>query len=182
MRGMKDRKWTKLGETEVKTNNLSPCFDKTFMVNYKFERDQILKCEVFDQDDKGKELIGNYECALNNVLTSNNQTIVGELSMGEVNSKRGRIYVTANSVSASNHVARMKVSCHVLDKKAKEKKGFLCFCKSPEDNPFLVIERQSTIKEDRGKDNWILVLETEEIEGELDPKFHKISINIFHLC
>ena len=54
---------------------------------------------------------------------------------------RGRIFLVANSVSKSNNVAKFEIVCHVIDKKNKEKKGFLCFCKPPEDNPFLVIER-----------------------------------------
>ena len=190
VKGMKDAKWSKLGETKTIPDCLNPDFPEIFLVNYKFERDQILKVEVFDEDEGGdfnnrvRELIGNFECPLNKLLTAHNQTIKGELVMGQAKkmSQRGKIYITGNSVSASNDVAKMNVICHVLDKKNKEKKGFLCFCKPPQDNPFLVIDKKSNIKEDRGKEEWTRVLNTDEMEGNLDPEFRKISINMFHLC
>ena len=34
----KDKKWTKLGRTETRTDDLNPDFDKVFDINYKFER------------------------------------------------------------------------------------------------------------------------------------------------
>ena len=99
--------------------------------------------QVFDEDENDPDdLIGNFECYLNKLLTAHNQTIKGELTMSDSRSgARGKIFLTANSVSKSNDVAKMNIACYVLDKKNKEKKGFMCFCKPPEDNPFLIIER-----------------------------------------
>ena len=86
----------------------------------------------------------------------------------------------ANSVSKSNNVAKMAMRCYVLDKKKKDKKGFLCFCKPPEDNPYLIIERQGP--SDGNKIEWMRVHETECQEENLEPQFSKISINMFMLC
>ena len=100
--------------------------------------------EVFDEDDDDDpdDLIGNFECFLNKLLTAHNQRVTGDLRMDEKRSKtRGKIYITASSVEASNDMAKMDITCRIIDKKAKEKKGFLCFCKPPTDNPWLRIER-----------------------------------------
>ena len=100
---------------------------------------------------------------------------------------RGKIYVTANSVSASNDVAKMDIMCRIEDPKEKGKKGFLCFCKPPEDNPWLLIERQGPNDEKSGgKINWIKVWDSEEhrydYKSNLSPVFKKISIHMFKLC
>lgn len=38
IKGEKDRKWVKMGETETKENDLNPNFEKIFTLNYLFER------------------------------------------------------------------------------------------------------------------------------------------------
>ena len=59
--------WGKLGETEVVANNLNPSFTKSFMVNYIFEKNQVLRVKLFDADegDDPDDLIGYYTCPLN---------------------------------------------------------------------------------------------------------------------
>ena len=46
-----EKKWQRLGQTEVAWNNLNPIFIKTFMVNYLFEKNQTVKVEIYDYDD-----------------------------------------------------------------------------------------------------------------------------------
>lgn len=55
-------------------NNLDPVFMKTFMVNYLFEKNQTLKCEVYDFDGEGgqSDLIGQYSTRMNKILTAVN--------------------------------------------------------------------------------------------------------------
>ena len=77
-------------------------------------------------------------------------------------------------------MAKMNIVCHIIDKKNKDKKGFMCFCKPPEDNPYLIIERQGP--SETSKINWVRVYESDVEEDCLDPHFKKISINLFHLC
>lgn len=137
--------------------------------------------EIFDEDDDENQLIGNFECFLNKLLTAHNQTIKGELVMaGSRSGTRGKIYLTANSVSNSNNVAKISMQCRIIDKKNKEKKGFLCFCKPPQDNPYLIIEKLGP--QIGNKNNWQLVLKTECQEDMLNPLFKKCSINMFSLC
>ena len=47
----KDDKWHKVGETEKVMNCLDPNFTRPFSVNYMFEKNQILRVEVYDYDD-----------------------------------------------------------------------------------------------------------------------------------
>ena len=96
---------------------------------------------------------------------------------------RGKIYVTANSVSQSNDMAKMNIVCRIVEPMKKEKQGFLCFCKPPIDNPWLRIERQGPQDDrDHGKINWMRVQDTDVYEGNLNPEFKKIHINMFKLC
>ena len=96
----KDKKWTKLGRTETRTDDLNPDFDKVFDINYKFERNQIVKVEIFDHDDNdADDFIGNFECELNKILTAHNQTVKGVLTMEQKRKEaRGKIFLTAHSV------------------------------------------------------------------------------------
>ena len=96
----KDKKWTKLGRTETRTDDLNPDFDKVFDINYKFERNQIIKVEIFDHDDNDPDdFIGNFECELNKILTAHNQTVKGVLTMEQKRKEaRGKIFLTAHSV------------------------------------------------------------------------------------
>ena len=73
IKGEKDKKWVKLGRTETKYERLEPNFDKIFEINYLFERNQIIRVEVFDEDDDDKDdLIGNFDCPLNKLLIAHN--------------------------------------------------------------------------------------------------------------
>mmetsp|Transcript_27236 Transcript_27236/g.36400 ORF Transcript_27236/g.36400 Transcript_27236/m.36400 type:complete len:212 (+) Transcript_27236:172-807(+) len=164
LKGEKDKKWCKLGSTATMPENLDPNFVEEFEINYLFERNQIIRVEIYDEDDPQRlndDLIGNFDCPLNKLLTSNNQTIKDNLRMKSGKSDiRGRIYIIANSVSESNDIVKMDIVCRILDKKKKDKKGFLCFCRPPEDNPFLVIEKQGPSEGER-RHNWVEVFRSE---------------------
>ena len=51
-------KWERVGITDVEYDNLSPNFPKVFDVNYYFERNQIIKIEIFDKDDNLIKMYG----------------------------------------------------------------------------------------------------------------------------
>ena len=142
--------------------------------------------QVFDEDAKGNELIGSYDCELNKLLVAPNQCIKSNLMNGDM--EQGTIILTGDAVKDSNAMARMEIICRIIDKKKKDKKGFLCFCKPPEDNPYLVIEKW--VENDSGEageevkkeSDWIQVLTTEPVMDELEPEFSKIEVNMFLLC
>ena len=76
--------------------------------------------------------------------------------------------MTAHSVEKSNNMARMNIICKITDFK-KDKKGFLCFCQPPEDNPKLVIERQGEALEGTNKIKWVQVYESDVMIGNYSP-------------
>lgn len=126
-----------------------------------------------------------FECYLNKLLTANKQTIKGDLVMPENSGgNRGRIILKADSVENSNHQAVIETEIHILDPKKKKQKGLACLCRQPEDNPYLLIERQSIMDGDSGGfgHGWMRIYETEIKFGELDANFKKISINMTRLC
>ena len=49
------------------------------MINYLFEKNQILKCEVWEEDIDDSDLIGQFSVAVNKLLTANNCKIKGDL-------------------------------------------------------------------------------------------------------
>ena len=63
-------KWQKLGQTETIWNDLCPDFVKSFLINYFFEKSQILRFEVYDYNDVTPALMGYTEIALNKLLSS----------------------------------------------------------------------------------------------------------------
>lgn len=65
-----DKKWQKLGQTEVQYDCLNPFFVKSFMINYLFEKNQTIKCEIYDFDEEEHEMIGQYSVQLNKLLTA----------------------------------------------------------------------------------------------------------------
>ena len=64
-----------MGRTKTIHECLDPDFPELFFVNYKFERNQMIRVQIFDEDENEDELIGNFECYLNKLLTARNQTI-----------------------------------------------------------------------------------------------------------
>ena len=67
------------GQTETLTNNHDPQFMKSFLIDYYFEKNQVIKVEIYDEDDKEHQLIGTFECKINKILTANRQTVKGDL-------------------------------------------------------------------------------------------------------
>jgi len=98
----KDVNWFKLGETEPIENNLNPVFVTSFEINFYFEREQMLKFDVYDIDLTTKEHIGSTECTLGKIMGSHNQTYVADLFMPNKHKSRGKIIVRLEKVSTSN--------------------------------------------------------------------------------
>ncbi len=70
MREAKSVKYTLIGKTEMILNNLNPDFAKVFIIDYFFEKEQIIKFEVYDVDNTGLEHIGNLETTISRVMCS----------------------------------------------------------------------------------------------------------------
>ena len=62
--------WVKFDKTEMIKDNLNPDFEKSFIINYYFERHQYLRFEVVDGNNAtgGLDLIGTVETTLGNIV------------------------------------------------------------------------------------------------------------------
>ena len=70
MKNSKDAKYFLIGKTEMIDNNLNPDFTTTFNLDFFFEKQQYLKFEVYDVDQKGLEHIGDCETTISKIMGS----------------------------------------------------------------------------------------------------------------
>ena len=80
-------------------NNLNPDFTKSFILDYYFEKEQFLKFEVYDVDEKALNHIGNCEITVSRIMTSQRQTFISDLFLPNGKKPRGKIVVRADSVA-----------------------------------------------------------------------------------
>ena len=60
-----------MGKTEVIFDEPNPIFAKQFTVHYLFEKNQTIRCEVWEFDEgKDDELIGEFSTQINKILTA----------------------------------------------------------------------------------------------------------------
>lgn len=67
-----NKKWTKIGDTEIVWDNLNPNFLKTFIIDYYFEKQQHMRFEIYDRDENSsvKNEIGIVECTVGSLFGS----------------------------------------------------------------------------------------------------------------
>lgn len=70
LRDSKSTRYTMIGKTEMILNNLNPDFTKVFVIDYFFEKEQIIKFEVYDVDNTGLEHIGSLETTISRIMCS----------------------------------------------------------------------------------------------------------------
>lgn len=101
---------TLLGKTEVQHDKANPEFNKTFSVEYNFEKSQRFQAVVYDFDGaKESEVIGKSNFELGQVVTSLQNGLVVNLLKGD--QERGRIKVKATIDQASNFEYHFDVRC-----------------------------------------------------------------------
>ena len=106
MQNEKTKQWVLIGETERVMNNLNPNFQRSINVVYFFEKHQVLKFDVLDDDGKNSfDTVGWAQMSMGDVMGARAQTKMVDLQAKE-GGKRGRIIVRAESIQASN------IECH----------------------------------------------------------------------
>ena len=165
--------WHEIGRTEMISDSLNPQWAKKFVLNYNFEVRQVLKFEVYDWDNTSNSLnqhdfLGRCEVALGQVISSQGKQYVSALKDVPVTtgSSKGKIYITAEELSANKKVVTFDINGVKLDKK-----NF--FWKS---DPFLVIYKESP------NGQWVVVHKTEIIKNTLNPSWKPFSLPIRQLC
>lgn len=170
----KNSKWYEVGRTEVISDSLNPQWAKKFVLSYNFEVRQMLKFEVYDSDSSSTSLnqhdfLGRCEVALGQVISSQGRQYVAALKdvqdIGGSGSK-GKIYITAEELTANKEVATFEVSGIKLDKKD-------FFGKS---DPFLVIYKAAP------NGQWTVVHKTEVIKNTLNPTWKPFTLPLNQLC
>jgi len=104
-------KWYEIGRTEMISDNLSPQWEKKFILTYNFEVRQMLKFEIYDSDSTSSSLnqhdfLGRCEVALGQVISSQGKQYVSALKDVPIISSgaasRGKIYITAEELTGGS--------------------------------------------------------------------------------
>ena len=141
------------------------------MVNYSFERRQLVKFEIYDWDADSPKLdvhdfLGKCETTLGQVVSSYGKQFVSVLKSNTEGSKKGKIFVTAEELSACKEEARFEFRAEKLDKKD-------FFGKS---DPFMIISKGSS------QGTWSVVHKTEVIMSNLNPSWKPFNLSLKSLC
>ena len=116
--------------------NLNPDFENNVILNYFFEKQQLIKFEAYDGDGLGSdELIGITETTLGTIVGAKQQTFTADLLIKGNTKSRGKLIARVDSVVESNMEVKMKIHAKNLPSNAG------CLCGS--DNIFFEIHRGS---------------------------------------
>jgi len=170
----KNAKWMEIGRTEVISDSLNPQWAKKFVLSYNFEVRQMLKFEVYDSDSSSNSLnqhdfLGRCEVSLGQVISSQGRQYVSALKDVQNvpgSASKGKIYITAEELSANKEVATFELSGIKLDKKD-------FFGKS---DPFLVIYKEAS------NGQWVVVHKTEVIKNTLNPTWKPFKLPLNQVC
>ena len=81
---MQEPRWQdtfqEIARTEVIKNSLNPQWVKKVVLSYSFDSLQKLKFEIWDEDIKGKDLLGRYETTLGDLIGRSGQQLIGKLT------------------------------------------------------------------------------------------------------
>ncbi|CAK86273.1 unnamed protein product (macronuclear) [Paramecium tetraurelia] len=163
------KKWLKIGQTELIWNNLNPNFATSFQIEYQFEAQQHLKLEVhhFVSQTQSK-IIGIAETTVAEIAGSKDQLLMADLFNSQ-KKKSGKIIVKADQVKQCNDEVEITVSGQNLpDTRFWFWHGA---------NPFLRFYRLR--KDDT---NPVLVYESEFIKDSSNPTWKPISCRAQKLC
>ena len=158
--------WQERGKTETRTDNLSPVFDKTVLVDYIFEQQQPIKFEVWDFDDHTKDdVIGVAETTVGAIMGARKQTLILELH-NKGKKATGTIVIRGEKTGSS----RNEIFWQWTGVKLMNTDGF--FNKS---DPFLRIFKIRA-------GDVLMVHHTEVIKNNLNPIWAPFRISDDKLC
>lgn len=167
IKSLKDDQWKRAGNTEVIMDTQNPDWPVMFTMEYFFEMKQEIEVRIFDQDagkpltdESQHDLIGSAFFELSKLMTGPNQSmsikLTGPKAMGECK-------LRAEPISNVRDIFHCNIKCEGLS----NVDGF--FRKS---DPFLRFRR---VYEDG---TWVTVHETKFVDGDLNPKFDNIHIDM----
>ena len=159
--------WFEVGRTEVIKDNLSPAWEKKFVVDYSFEERQVVKFEIYDHDAESNNLdyhdfLGRCESTMGSIVSSG-----AFVALLRDSSKSGsKIHIMTEELKSSKESVQFKFRAEKLDKKD-------FFGKS---DPFYVISRSVQGSQ------WTVVKRSETIMKTLNPNWAPFEISARELC
>ena len=130
------------GETEVIDNHLNPCWTTHFTVQYIFNKDTELYFRVMNYNFpgiNGKDLIGEAQLTLSEVMMSPSQTIEKELVLPNNPTKiRGILKIRGDKIKITEDPVKFTIKANLISKRLLKCIG--------SDNPYLLIERQRNVE------------------------------------
>lgn len=163
-------KWIEIGRTETIDNTLNPEWQKKFVMDFLFEKRQLLRFDVYDSDSGSKsvddhEFIGQMECSLGEIVATGQKGLTRAL----VGEKEGQtITVTSEELFGCREWIHLTLAAKKLDRKDwfgfGSSDAFLTLLKSTEYSQQTVVHR------------------TEVKTGNLNPRWHPLSLSLSSLC
>jgi len=166
----KSGKWIELGRTETIDNTLNPEWQTKFVLEFTFEKRQLLRFEVYDSDSDSRQLadhdfIGRMECSLGEVVSSGGKGLTRVL----VGEKAGQtITVSAEELLACREWIHLSLAGRKLDR--KDWWGF------GSSDPFVTFLKSGEFSQ------WTVVHRTEVKKGKLNPQWLPLSLSLSSLC
>ena len=162
--------WVYVDRTETIDNTLNPQWAKKFVLEFQFEKRQLMKIEVYDADSNlpclaDHDFIGSVECSLGEVLRAQGKGDTRSL----VGVKRNQtITLLAEELLTSREVINLRLEGRSLDR--KDWWGF------GTSDPFLTIQRAGEYGQ------WRVVHRTEVKKGDLNPCWQTMELTLSSLC
>jgi hypothetical protein len=160
---------TLLGITETVTNDLSPQWAYSLVVDYFFERQQMLRFYVVDVDGASKDRsahdqLGTCDVPLAQIVSGKNGRLT--IPLKGKGAGKGTLTVTSEELSGANELLTISVLAKNIDKKdfLGKSDGFLIFKRAAEGG------------------SWIAVHKTEVVKNSLNPVWKPITISLTQLA
>lgn len=150
---------------------MNPVWSKHFNVVYQFNKDRELLFQVWNYNDKtSRDLIGEIECRLTDIMMAPNQRIERKLTIKtKPGVTRGILVIFADNVKITSDVIKFQIQGSLSSKK------FLCF---GSDNPYLMIERA---RQNNQKD-FVRVLQTQYKFEDTKPWWDAHQMTMADFC
>jgi hypothetical protein len=160
---------TLLGVTETVANDLSPQWAYSLVVDYFFERQQMLRFYVVDVDGASKDRsahdqLGTCDVPLAQIVSGKNGRLT--MPLKGKGAGKGTLTVTSEELSGANELLTFSVLAKNIDKKdfLGKSDGFLVFKRAAEGGA------------------WIAVHKTEVVKNSLNPVWKPITISLTQLA
>lgn len=161
---------TLLGVSETVSNDLSPSFAFSLVVDYFFERQQTLRVYVVDVDGKSKDrkahdALGQCDVSLGQIVAGKNGQLTVPLA-GNGSGKGSTVTITSEEVSGANELLTFSVLAKEIDRKdfLGKSDGFLVFKRAAEGGA------------------WVTVHKTEVVKNSLNPVWQPIKLSLTQLA